>query len=282
MPEDQVLEVEPRSEVISDAQATNGDGRWQLLGKRALVTGAAVGIGQGVALELASRGASVAVHHAGSDPAETLSLLAASGTHGFSIQADLGQPAECERLLHEAAEQLGGLDILVNNAGVSVEKPMEKLGAEEFDALFNVNVRAVYLCTSAAIPALAAGTGGSVINLSSAHAFAGFPPSAAYAATKGAINSMTRSIAMELVDRRIRVNAVAPGLIEVPRYFTQDRVEPYNSEGAARMIPWGRVGTPRDIGSIIAFLASDAADFITGQVIYVDGGTTSLLGVAGT
>jgi glucose 1-dehydrogenase len=267
--------------VVSDAQAKCGDARWQLQGKRALVTGAAVGIGQGVALELASRGASVVVHHAGSDPAETLSLLTAAGSHGFSIQADLGRPEECERLVHQAGEQMGGLDILVNNAGVSVEKPMEQFGADEFDALFNINVRAAYLCTSAAIPALGADGGGSVINLSSAHAFAGFPPSAAYAATKGAINSMTRSIAMELVDRCIRVNAVGPGLIEVPRYFTQDRVEPYNSEVAARMIPWGRVGTPQDIGSIIAFLASDAADFITGQVIYVDGGTTSLLGVAG-
>ena len=92
---------------------------------------------------------------------------------------------------------------------------------------------------------------------------------------------MTRAIAMELVDRRIRVNAVAPGLIEVPRYFTQERAVPYSSEIGARIVPWGRVGTPEDIGSTVAFLVSDAADFITGQVIYVDGGTTSLLGLAG-
>jgi glucose 1-dehydrogenase/3-oxoacyl-[acyl-carrier protein] reductase len=267
--------------VVSEAQTHGGDRRWELQGKRALVTGAAVGIGQGVAVELASRGASVVVHHAASDPAETLALLTARGSRGISVQADLRHPEECDRLVHEAAEQLGGLDILVNNAGVSVEKPIEELGAEEFDALLSVNVRGTYLCTRGAIPALAADGGGSVINMSSAHAFAGLPPSAAYAATKGAINSMTRSIAMELVDRRIRVNAIGPGLIEVPRYFTQERVEPYDSEMAARMIPWGRVGTPRDIGSIIAFLASDAADFITGQVIYVDGGTTSLLGVVG-
>lgn len=267
--------------MADDTQAQRGDARWELQGKRALVTGAAVGIGQGIAVELASRGASVVVHHAGSDPAETLSLLAAAGHTGMSIQADLARAEECERMVEEATERLGGLDVLVNNAGISIEKPIEAVGPDEFDALFAVNVRAVYLCTRAAIPALAADGGGSVINLSSVHAFAGLPPSAAYATTKGAINSMTRTIAMELADRRIRVNAVGPGLIEVARYFTQDRVVPYDSEMAARMIPWGRVGKPRDIGSITAFLASDAADFITGQVIYVDGGTTSLLGIAG-
>jgi NAD(P)-dependent dehydrogenase (short-subunit alcohol dehydrogenase family) len=267
--------------VVNDTQGHRGDARSELQGKRALVTGAAIGIGQGIAIELASRGANVVVHHARSDPAETLSLLAAAGQSGTSIQADLARAEECERLIEEATARLGGLDVLVNNAGVSVEKPIEELGPAEFDEVFSVNVRAVYLCTRAAIPALAADGGGSVVNLSSVLAFAGLPSSAAYAATKGAINSMTRTLAMELVDRRIRVNAVGPGLIEVPRYFTQDRVVAYNSEVAARMIPWGRVGRPQDIGSITAFLASDAADFITGQVIYVDGGTTSLLGMAG-
>ena len=247
--------------------------------KRALVTGGAVGIGQGVAVELAKQGADVLVHHAGSDPAETLARLAAEGRPGRAIRADLARPEECERLIAEATDALGGLDILVNNAGVSIERPIEQLGPDEFDTLFDINVRATYLCTRAAVGPLAVG-GGSVINLSSAHAFAGHPPSAAYAATKGAINAMTRSLAMELVDRRIRVNAVAPGLVEVPRYFTQERSEPYDPESAARMVPWGRVGTPQDIGAAVAFLASAAADFITGQVIYVDGGTTSLLGMA--
>ena len=191
-----------------------GDARWELQGKRALVTGAAVGIGQGIAVELASRGANVVVHHAGSDPAETLSLLAAVGhSGGASIQADLARAEECERLIEEATTRLGGLDVLINNAGISIEKPIEAIGPDEFDAVFGVNVRAVYLCTRAAIPALAADGGGSVVNLSSVHAFAGLPPSALYAASKGAINSMTRTIAMELVDRRIRVNAVGPGLI---------------------------------------------------------------------
>ncbi|MTD52621.1 SDR family NAD(P)-dependent oxidoreductase [Amycolatopsis pithecellobii] len=254
--------------------------RWELPGKRALVTGAATGIGQGIAVELAARGANVVVHHAGSAPAETLSLLADVGKDGVSIKADLSRVDECERLIEEATQALGGLDILVNNAGISVERPIEQLGADEFDSLFAVNVRGTYLCLRAAIPALADG-GGSVVNLSSVHAFAGLPPTAAYAASKGAINAMTRTVAMELIDRRIRVNAVGPGLIETPRYFTQERTVPYTTEWGAGIVPWGRVGRPQDIGSIVAFLASDAADFITGQVIYADGGTTSLLGIPG-
>jgi glucose 1-dehydrogenase len=253
--------------------------RRDLRGRRALVTGAAVGIGQGIAVELASHGADVVVHHSGTDPAETLELLAASGRPGVSIQADLSRSEECDRLVEDAGEALGGLDILVNNAGLSVEKPIEELGAEEFTTLFDVNVRGTYLCIRAAVPTLAAAGGGSIVNLSSVHAFAGLPPTAAYAATKGAINAMTRTVATEVLDRRIRVNAVAPGLIETPRYFTQERTEPYTTEWGVGIVPWGRVGTPQDIGSVVAFLVSDAADFITGQVIYVDGGTSSLLGL---
>jgi NAD(P)-dependent dehydrogenase (short-subunit alcohol dehydrogenase family) len=267
--------------MTADANTPRTTARWDLKGKRALVTGAAVGIGQGIAVELAALGADVVVHHAGSNPAETLSLIASEGGDGVSIRADLARPDECERLIQETVEVFGGLDVLVNNSGVSIERPIEELGHDDFDTLFNINVRGTYLCTRAAVAALAADGGGSVVNLSSAHAFAGHAPAAAYAATKGAINSMTRTVAMELVDRRIRVNAVAPGLVEVPRYFTQDRPVPYDSQTGARTVPWGRVGTPQDIGSMVAFLASDAADFITGQVIYIDGGTTSLLGIAG-
>jgi NAD(P)-dependent dehydrogenase (short-subunit alcohol dehydrogenase family) len=252
---------------------------WMLRGKRALVTGAATGIGQGIAVALAERGADVVIHHSSTDPSETLGMISRKALQGRSIRADLAVPEECDRLIRDAVEVLGGLDILVNNAGISAEKPIEDYGAASFDAMFEVNVRAPYLTIRAAAPHLAADNGGSIVNISSVHAFAGLAPSAAYAASKGAVNAMTRTVAMELIDRRIRVNAVGPGLIETPRYFTQERVEPYSSQAGAQIVPWGRVGRPQDIGAIVAFLASDAADFITGQVIYVDGGTSSLLGI---
>ena len=262
-----------------EGQVAQGD-RQDLKGKRALVTGAAVGIGQAIAVELARRGARVIVHHAGSDPAETLSTMAAAGSPGSSIQADLANAEECERVVLETSEQLGGLDLLVNNAGISLEEPIEVMGAAEFDKIFNVNVKSAYLLTRAAVSPLAADGGGSIVNISSAAAFAGIPPGVLYAATKGAINAMTRTLAIELIEKRIRVNAVAPGLVEVPRYFTQNRAVPYDTEVGASIVPWGRVGRPEDISSLVAFLLSEPADFITGQVIYADGGTTSKLAVS--
>jgi len=228
--------------------------RSRLDGRRALVTGAAVGIGQEVARELAARGARVVVHHSGSDPSETLALLAAQGSEGTAIKADLSRPEQCARLVQEAADALGGLDLLVNNAGVSVERPIELLDVAEFDMLFNVNVRATYLCTRAAIEVLTEAGGGSIVNMSSVHSFAGLAPAAAYAATKGAINAFTRTVAMEVIDRRIRVNAVAPGLIETPRYFTEARTVPYSPEWGAGIVPWGLTMRPEEPVILASYL----------------------------
>jgi NAD(P)-dependent dehydrogenase (short-subunit alcohol dehydrogenase family) len=242
-------------------------------GRRALVTGADTGIGLATARALAEAGARVVLHsHLFPDAARAAAreLVWARGNVARAIEADLSSTQEASRLVDGAVEFLGGLDILVNNAGMTRSVPFEEEQPEALAELVALNVGGAFACALRALPHLVASGRGAIVNLSSIHAFAGAAGFTAYACTKGAIVSFTKQLAIELAPKGVRVNAIAPGLIEVPRYFD---IPGYTTEQGDRMVPIGRIGKPADVADSVLFLASDAASFITGAVLSVDGGT---------
>jgi NAD(P)-dependent dehydrogenase (short-subunit alcohol dehydrogenase family) len=254
---------------------TNGQ---RMKGKRVLVTGSGTGIGKGVALEFCREGAEVAFHYSGSREGAQAAVEQArreGAAKVTALQADFRQADAAGELARQAVEFLGGIDILVNNAGITMNLPFEKVTQEQFDTLFSVNIRAMYFLTQAVVRTMLEQGSGTIVNIGSIHSVEAYPEHSVYAATKGAINAFTRVLAIELAPKGIRVNGVVPGAVEVEAHH---KIFPdYEATRAAvgRAIPAGFIGQPIDIAKAVLFMASDDARYIVGQMLIVDGGTTS-------
>ena len=242
-----------------------------LEGRVALVTGSSRGIGEAIALRLAREGAKVIVnYHTGEKAASrVVEAIAASGGDAVSIGADVSQEDQVNALVKGALDHWQRLDILVNNAGITRDRLLLRMSAQDWDEVLNVNLRGAYMCTRAALPHMVRRRQGRIVNVSSVVGLSGNPGQANYAASKAGLIGLTKAVAREVASRNITVNAVAPG------YIVTDMVQGLPEEvqkSVLEHIPLARFGAPEDVASAVAFLCSDGAGYITGQVIGIDGG----------
>jgi 3-oxoacyl-[acyl-carrier protein] reductase len=241
----------------------------QLEGKVAIVTGASRGIGQATALALAAQGASVVVNYASSSAAAdaVVAKITAMGSQAIAVKADVSQEAEVEAMFAQAIAQFGRVDVLVNNAGITRDTLLLRMKLEDWQAVIDLNLTGVFLCTRAASKIMLKQKSGRIINITSVAGQMGNPGQANYSAAKAGVIGFTRTVARELASRGITVNAVAPGFIAT------DMTNDLKAEPILAMIPLSRYGQPEDIAGMIEFLAATpAAGYITGQVFNVDGG----------
>lgn len=241
---------------------------YSLEGRRALVTGASRGIGPAIARALNRAGARVAIT---ARDHEGLRATAADLQEPVVLVGDLADPATPPRLAAEAEAALGGVDVLVNNAAAAVRAPVDQLDAALVDRLMAVNLRAPLLLAAALVPGMRSRGTGSIVNLSSVSAVVGTPRRAVYAATKGALDAATRSLAAELGPDGIRVNSVAPGVVDTDLWAANKRVRGVIAQVESQT-PLRRWSQPEDVADVVVFLASDAARFVTGAVLSADGG----------
>ena len=239
--------------------------------KVALVTGGSRGIGRAICLELAARGAAVAVNYAGNEQAalEAVEACRALGAQAQAFRADVADPAACEELLKAVKEAFGKVDILVNNAGITRDGLLMTAKAEDFDKVLDTNLKGAYFCMKAASKLMMRQRYGRIVNLSSVVGLRGNPGQTGYAASKAGILGLTKAAAKELATRGVTVNAVAPGFIDTD----MTAVLPENAKTAMlATIPMGRPGAPEDVARAVAFFAEESSAYITGQVLCVDGG----------
>ncbi len=239
--------------------------------KVALVTGASRGIGRGIALKLGSLGYDVAVNY-NSNEAEAqkvVDAIKANGVNAIAVRANVSDRADVNAMFRTVVKELGKLDVLVNNAGVVDDAFLLMLSPESLDKSLNINVKGYFYCAQAATLKMFKAKKGAIVNVSSVSSKMALPGQSVYAATKGAINSMTATLARELAPYGIRVNAIAPGFVatDMVAHLPEEKIKEYLTQ-----IPLGRLGSVEEVAELVAFLVSDESSYITGQTIVIDGG----------
>lgn len=251
-------------------------------GKNILVTGATSGIGQAIAAYFATEGANVALNYR-NDPQklddtkelidQMCSQVKGCGGRKLPVEGDVSEESDIIRMCNEVIEKLGSLDILINNAGIQTASASHEVDTADFDKIMSVNLRGAYLCARETIKHfLDRGNGGVIINVSSVHEIIPRPQYVSYSISKGGMENMTKTLALEYAPQGIRVNAIAPGATATP--INSWAEDPQKRKEVESHIPMKRAGTPEEMAAVTAFLASDDAAYITGQTLFVDGGLT--------
>ena len=247
-----------------------------LEGKVAMVTGAASGIGRGIAVRLAEMGASVAVLDINEEMGlETIASITAEKGRAIFVQCDVRSSSECRNAVERTIASFGKIDILCNNAGIAIRKDVVELSEDEWDQAIDVTLKSIYLLSREVIPRMISNRGGSIINTGSGWSLKGGPRAASYCAAKGGVLNLTRAMAIDHGKHNIRVNCVCPGDVQTPMLASECAQLGEESDAfmrAAANRPLGRVGTPDDVANAVLFLASDMSGWVTGTHLVVDGG----------
>ncbi|MCU7552411.1 SDR family oxidoreductase [Chitinophagaceae bacterium LB-8] len=254
----------------------------KLSDKVALVTGASSGIGSAIAIELAKEGARVVINYRSDEKGAeaTLSKVKEAGSEGYIVQADVSKEEDVSKMFDAARNQFGTIDILVNNAGIQQDDAMVEMSLTEWQRVIDVNLTGYFLCSRQAIKEFlkrecdaASKAIGKIICVSSVHDIIPWAGHVNYAASKGGVLMFTKSLALEVASKKIRVNAISPGAIKTD-INAEVWSDPQKAQELLKLIPYKRIGDPEDVGKVAAWLASDDSDYVTGTTIYVDGGMT--------
>ncbi len=278
-----------KSETLPDVVMPHCPHRNLLRGQKALVTGASSGIGKGVAIYLAQEGADVVVNHVGAEDAaiDVVATIKSKGGNAIAIQADVSQEDQVRAMFRQMFDSFGTIDILVNNAGVQKDAPFDEMTLDQWSTVINVNLTGQFLCAREAIREFkrrgvveqVSCAAGKIISMSSVHEIIPWAGHVNYAASKGGVMLMTRSIAQEVAPYRIRVNSVCPGAIRTP--INRPAWEtPAAYDKLMQLIPYKRIGEPEDVARAVLWLASDDSDYVNGISLFIDGGMTLYPGFA--